>query len=117
GAIDLGSVNWLLEHGADRDMVKDAVTAEIRSGRRPHTALAADLDLIRNKLHKVWVVREAIAVRVQAAGRDPDARVLLSEALKWNQVPQGQRATSYDAALNTILAFGDLDDIVGEMRA
>jgi hypothetical protein len=117
GAIDLGRVPWLIDHGANRAEVRDAVVGEVLSGRRTSAELAAALDSIRGKMLNVWPVRSAIVVRVQRVGAGGDPRPLLEQAKLWNKVPQSERAKDYDPALDTILAFGGLDDVVADLRA
>lgn len=95
--------------------MKDAVVSEIGSGRRSSTELAGALDAIRGNLMKVWVIRRAIVLRVQAMGAGGDPMPLLEQAKQWNQVPPGERS-DYDIALDEILGFGEFGEIVGDLR-
>ena len=116
GAIDLSRVPWLIDQGVDRGAVRDAVVGEIGSGRRTSVELAAALDAIRGKMLGVWAVRQAIVVRASRMGAEADPRPLLEQARLWHRLPAAERGADYDVALVAILAFGGLEDVVGDLR-
>jgi hypothetical protein len=92
------------------------VAATIRGDRVSASDAAEAAREIRTSVKSAWQVREALVIRAAKSGATAPARVLLEVALDYAEVPKTKRQ-SVDDALDTILGFGEIDDLVARHRA